>query len=201
MSDLNKLKEPERSRHNWNEGAMRECLCGQWAMTVLIDSEPTCPSCCDESHLQDWKNFSQELIDRLEAAEAELARRDASAGEPVAVVGSDFSLFWAGSGPIAPLIQRHNIKVGAKLYTAAQPSAVPPEMTLENAKGLTVFGKDNWCKAYNQAIADAKALGCKAEKVVVLPREVSHVTNKWFEEGRDAVLELLDATGIKWREE
>jgi hypothetical protein len=55
--------------------------------------------------------------ERIAELEAELAHRDAAAGEPVAVVGSDFSLFWAGSGPIAPLIERHNIKVGAKLYT------------------------------------------------------------------------------------
>ncbi|MGV1119203.1 hypothetical protein [Xanthomonas translucens] len=43
-----------------------------------------------------------------------------SAGEqePVAVVGADFSLHWAGSGPIAPLVERHGIKVGDALYPA-----------------------------------------------------------------------------------
>lgn len=39
-------------------------------------------------------------------------------GEPVAVVGGGFTLFWAGSGPIAPLVKRHGIKVGSKLYAA-----------------------------------------------------------------------------------
>lgn len=36
--------------------------------------------------------------------------------EPVAVVGADFTLLWAGAGPIAPLVQRHGLKVGSQLY-------------------------------------------------------------------------------------
>ncbi|AVY67206.1 hypothetical protein [Xanthomonas translucens] len=52
---------------------------------------------------------------------ADLAAQPASSAggqEPVAVVAADFSLHWAGSGPIAPLIERHGIKVGDALYAA-----------------------------------------------------------------------------------
>jgi len=42
--------------------------------------------------------------------------------EPVAVIGDVFGLYWCGTGPIAPIIARHNLKVGDYLYAAAQPS-------------------------------------------------------------------------------
>jgi len=45
--------------------------------------------------------------------------------EPVAVVGDTFVLFWIGDQPIAPLIARHNIKIGDYLYT--QPRAAVPD--------------------------------------------------------------------------
>ncbi|WP_343743349.1 Lar family restriction alleviation protein [Herbaspirillum huttiense] len=40
--------------------------------------------------------------------------------EPVAVVGSVFTLYWIGSGPIAPIIEKHGIKVGSLLYARPQ---------------------------------------------------------------------------------
>lgn len=40
--------------------------------------------------------------------------------EPVAVVGDVFTLFWIGSGPIAPIVKRHGLKVGSLLYAAPQ---------------------------------------------------------------------------------
>lgn len=45
------------------------------------------------------------------------------AQEPVAVVGTDFDLYWAGSGPIAPIVKRHGLKVGSQLYAKPQASA------------------------------------------------------------------------------
>lgn len=39
---------------------------------------------------------------------------------PVAVVGSVYALYWAGSGPIAPIIEANDIKVGDGLYCAQQ---------------------------------------------------------------------------------
>lgn len=38
------------------------------------------------------------------------------AQQGVAVVGDVFTLYWAGSGSIAPLINAHNIKVGDSLF-------------------------------------------------------------------------------------
>lgn len=38
--------------------------------------------------------------------------------EPVAVVGDMYTINWIGSGPIAPLIERHKIKPGTLLYAA-----------------------------------------------------------------------------------
>ncbi|MGA6182801.1 hypothetical protein ACPEH1_16940 [Stenotrophomonas sp. NPDC077421] len=49
---------------------------------------------------------------------AALAARQPGAQEPVAVVGSDFTLLWAGSGPIAPIVERHGLKRGSLLYAA-----------------------------------------------------------------------------------
>lgn len=40
--------------------------------------------------------------------------------EPVAVVASDYALFWAGSGPITPLVDRNGVKVGSQLITTDQ---------------------------------------------------------------------------------
>ncbi|WP_219630780.1 hypothetical protein [Stenotrophomonas maltophilia] len=37
-------------------------------------------------------------------------------GEPVALVGADFDLFWIGSGPIAPLVERNGLRPGSNLY-------------------------------------------------------------------------------------
>ncbi len=45
------------------------------------------------------------------------ALRAQADAEAVAIVGSDFQLGWIGSGPIAPIVAAHNIKVGDKLYT------------------------------------------------------------------------------------
>lgn len=63
----------------------------------------------------------QELISaelrRLQSRVAELEAQLAGQGEPVAVVGDVFTLLWLGTGPIAPLINKHGIKVGDKLFT------------------------------------------------------------------------------------
>lgn len=53
-----------------------------------------------------------------------------SADEPVAVVGDVFSLYWIGSGPIAPIIRKHGIKVGSLLY------ARPQKMEHDNLREL-----------------------------------------------------------------
>lgn len=55
---------------------------------------------------------------------AHLAARQPLWQEPVAVVGSDFTLQWVGSGPIAPMVKRHALKRGSLLYAAPTAQAV-----------------------------------------------------------------------------
>ena len=43
--------------------------------------------------------------------------------EPVAEVASDYTLFWAGSGPIAPICERTGTNVGSLLITTDQAKA------------------------------------------------------------------------------
>lgn len=64
-------------------------------------------------------------------AHASLAAK-APAAEPVAVVCDVFELRWIGAGPIAPLVKRHNIKVGSLLYTAP-PAPTEQWMPIETA--------------------------------------------------------------------
>lgn len=59
----------------------------------------------------------------MESVVKHLAARQ-PVGEPVAVVGADFDLFWIGSGPIAPLVERNGLRPGSKLYAAPPAQAV-----------------------------------------------------------------------------
>ena len=89
-----------------------------------------CAALLREQHARITELESQ-LAQRFDAADMATAAaqgfRDGvasvSAGsEPVAVVGSDFTLYWAGTGPIAPIVEKHRIKVGSPLYTHPSPS-------------------------------------------------------------------------------
>lgn len=83
-----------------------------------------------------------EVIDakeKLEAAivsaQAELASlrafKAACEGQkPVAVVTDVYGLVWYGSGPIAPIVRRNNIKVGAPLYANPDPEAAQLRMRI-----------------------------------------------------------------------
>jgi hypothetical protein len=81
------------------------------------------------------------LMAKLEAAEKE---RDAAElmslalqakieqmerQEPVAEIGQQYTLLFAGSGPITGLVKRHGLKIGDKLYAlpGAQPAPSVPE--------------------------------------------------------------------------
>jgi hypothetical protein len=49
--------------------------------------------------------------------------------EPVAEIGQQYTLLFAGSGPITGLVKRHGLKIGDKLYAlpGAQPAPSVPE--------------------------------------------------------------------------
>ncbi|WP_186202344.1 hypothetical protein [Burkholderia gladioli] len=46
-------------------------------------------------------------------------------GDAVAVVGTTYQLLWVGSGPIAPIVEQHGIKVGDRLYHGPAAEAAP----------------------------------------------------------------------------
>ncbi|AAQ54939.1 hypothetical protein Bcep22_gp03 [Burkholderia phage Bcep22] len=48
----------------------------------------------------------------------------------MAVIGTGWQLFFVGSGPIAPIVERHGLKIGDKLYTA-------PPAQVATRQGLT----------------------------------------------------------------
>jgi len=59
------------------------------------------------------------------AWQAAFAARQPAGQEPVAVVGHDLTLHWTGTGSIAPLLKRHGIGPGSKLY------AIPPVQAVD----------------------------------------------------------------------
>ncbi|NNS07284.1 hypothetical protein [Erwinia sp. JH02] len=146
---------------------------------------------CDRER-RDW-------IKRAQEAEAELARRDAAAREPVAVVdiqrgrgdGKKFALCYTSAGHSLP-DDVYN------LYTAAPPAVLPPEM-----KGT----HDPFVEGYNQCRADAIALGAQPQKPVVLPalfnlKMAGDVkTKQYFKGSNDTIKQiagLLDAANVPY---
>lgn len=91
--------------------------------------------------------------------------------EPVAEVVSNFGIVWAGSEPIAPLIEKRGIKVGDHLYTRPAPvqGAVPEEwqqLVTEMRDKLVVLIAGHADQADEAEAAD---LACRAE--VLLTQE------------------------------
>ncbi|HDS0948627.1 TPA: hypothetical protein QDZ34_000883 [Stenotrophomonas maltophilia] len=78
--------------------------------------------------LRGWiDDVSGRMIDeaaRKDMAAAALAARQRVRQEPVAVVGHDLTLHWTGKGSIVPLLKRHGIGPGSKLYSAPPAQAV-----------------------------------------------------------------------------
>jgi hypothetical protein len=50
---------------------------------------------------------------------------EAPASDPVAQICGTWELRWIGSGPIAPIIHKHGLKIGDYLYAGAAPPAQP----------------------------------------------------------------------------
>ena len=65
--------------------------------------------------------------------------------EPVAVVGDVWTLNWVGYGPIAPIIEKHNIKIGDFLYTHPAPQQADrqrvPDGWIETSKAMPPSGQ------------------------------------------------------------
>lgn len=72
---------------------------------------------CEATH----PALAADLLTKWGAAPTAQPAPQQEAQEPVAVIGADFTIFWAGHGPIAPIVERHALKVGSPLYAAPQP--------------------------------------------------------------------------------
>lgn len=82
-------------------------------------------------------------------------------------------------------------------YRSSQPDVVlPPEMVpFDDTNPEHIAAAKN----YNQALADAKALGCQPDKVVKFPGAGDDsLLSTW--QFKDAVINALDAAGVKWVE-
>lgn len=88
-------------------------------------------------------------VDALTRCADELAAFIAKqVAEPVAEIGPVYTLLWAGSESVASIVNRHGLKVGDKLYTAAlgqQVAGVVDDAAVERA--LTAFyGEKDWTR-------------------------------------------------------
>lgn len=133
---------------------------------------------------------------RCEKAEAELSRRDAAAGEPVAVLYRNGDVLTkAECGEYFEIC----CKVETPLYTAAPPAVLPPEVTepvgeycLDDREGLAWLAGANWMRQH------CLELGAQQQKVVELPDFSESYTEVFALEITHALTTALDAAGVKW---
>lgn len=146
---------------------------------------------------------------RAEVAEAEIARRDAAAGEASDRIVDDGDGQQTGGIGVS---DRLNClwPIGTKFYTAAQPAVLPPDITFESKGFISLTSEDF---AYNRALEDARKLGAQPQKPVICPpvqylskyaADDGHCTtgklvpNKRTELRDTEWREALDAAGVKW---
>jgi hypothetical protein len=74
--------------------------------------------------------------DKVKAALLEIldAEGDGGAvGDPVAVIGRDWQLLYAGGDAIASIVKRHGLRIGSKLYTRTAPPFVVSDEDVDGA--------------------------------------------------------------------
>ncbi|AXH43554.1 hypothetical protein HOV55_gp36 [Erwinia phage vB_EhrS_59] len=192
MIDLNKLKELALIWSRSDVACMQVSEFSDVSGTPLQDSQVMFGAA----------NALGDLIDRLEAAEAELARRDEAAGEPVyqerryQFIGKRQLEYWAD---LKKDFYGHLPESERRIfYTAAQPSALPPEATLDDGPFSDKNGdyQRTWVSGANWMREKVKALGCKAIK---LPEPVIYEVNgtRFYDRLSEAeVIEALKAQGF-----
>ena len=63
MSD--KLSEPRLVHHDWYSANSSTCdFCNNFAKVVKVEGGMSCSSCCDDTHLQEWKDYARKLASR-----------------------------------------------------------------------------------------------------------------------------------------
>lgn len=97
-----------------------------WGYAVINPKEPGWPHelALDKSHASRIAAslYASKIIPLVAMTDAPVAQ------EPVGVVGDDFALYWIGSGPIAPIVERHGLKVGSKLYASPAAAQAQPDV-------------------------------------------------------------------------
>lgn len=128
-------------------------------------------------------------------AEAELARRDAAAGEPDYWQFKSVNGDWIG---ISESAMRQAASEGVEvrpLYTAVPPALLPPAMTYAEALKVCDWKNDQasiWVEGANWMLQRAKELGARQQKPVQLP------WGEWGVFGEADLLAALDAANVKW---
>ena len=144
---------------------------------------------CDRQRL-DW-------LKRALTAEAEIARRDAAAGEPVGLIREnpdDIGLM--AEFEVMP-------PAGTKLYTAAPPAVLPPEWSDvpgSLAGDLSDAEKNAWLSGANDMRGRLLSLGAQQQKVVELQPAwwVMSGKEQILAYPKDAIFAALDADNVKW---
>lgn len=181
-------------------------------ITALVDRIEAAER--EREELRAWRDTLQRAVDNLDAERdvlrAEIARRDAAAGEPA---------FYIAASDVDNLKRSHVVEAAISkvirfdeipAYTAAPPALLPPEKPVNTDLSRTDIMKNI---AYNQALNDVKALGAQPQKPVVLPcrYDIEEMSgDPWQsyrciepdEDGeymrRDEVLTALDAAGVPY---
>ena len=124
--------------------------------------------------------------------EAELARRDAAASEPVA--WTDDNGLHLLKETVGVMVQPTQDRGGnISLFTAAPPAVLPPEKPVHTDLSRTDIMKNI---AYNQALNDVKELGAQPQKPVVLQGGRLKPDGKfWYDE--DTISSILKRAGVE----
>lgn len=110
---------------------LREAASQRVASTAMISADDLIAAAdALESLEADRDSWERQAGDRLDDVLRLVAERGALAAElkaareqePVVVIGSVYQLLWAESGPLAPIIEKHGLKVGSKLYAHPVPT-------------------------------------------------------------------------------
>lgn len=169
---------------------MREALELNAAALQVVCCIDRAPRESDLINRDGGKSYSiKEILDMADNA-LSAPGGDVELPEPVVVIGSGFTAFWIGAGPIAPIIERNNIKVGDKLVTSAKAQAYgDARAEAAAAKWIEQHGRDSaMLRQLCQERDDAKratqherdCLDAAKERIADLERQLSEAKSRQF---------------------
>ncbi len=154
----------------------------------------------------DWLEAANSGLGKaLGAAKKELARLKAESGEPIGEVRlEDYQDDGTRPASVVCLHEHagwENFPDGTKLYTAAQPAALPTEMTMSDAIKANI--STEFMDGANWMREQRLGLGAQPQPVVELPDSfaIGENADGYFNDVVcliDDVKTALDAAGVKW---